>query len=247
MFPCRSRLNSWKKTEFYLDKKSGKEKRRSPVTKNEHLRKMIRQAVKNQIRFRYVLTDIWFASADNMICIKDELDKEFIMALKSNRKIALSLEDKANGHYHKISELGLPEGEPIEIYLEKVPFPLLLVLQIFTNGDGSIGARYLVSSDLALDGDKFNTIFKKRWKVEEYHRSLKQNSALAKSPTRTEKTQTNHFVAALWSFVKFEMLKVETKKNHYQLKNRLYMSALRMALEELRRLRPISLETISCI
>jgi len=46
------------------------------------------------------------------------------------------------------------------------------------------------------------------WKVEEYHPSLKQNASLAKSPTRTETTQTNTFVAALWSFVKILLLKV---------------------------------------
>jgi len=208
---------------------------------------MIAQAVKNKILFRYVLTDIWFASTDNMNYIKSEMKKEFIMALKSNRKVALSEEDKKQGRYHKINELGLPEGEPIQIYLEKVPFPLLLVFQLFTNGDGSIGTRYLVTSDLALDGDQLITIFQKRWKVEEYHRSLKQNSAIANSPTRTVKTQTNHFVASLWSFVKFEMLKVKTKQNHYQMKNRLHMSAMRVALDELRRLKPISLETISCV
>jgi len=69
--------------------------------------------------------------------------------------------------------------------------------------------------------------------VEEYHRSLKQNASLAKSPTRTETTQTNHFVAALWSFVKIELLKVQTKKNHYQLKSQLYFSALQVAFREL--------------
>ena len=55
-------------------------------------------------------------------------------------------------------------------------------------------------------------------------------------PTRTETTQTNHFVAALWSFVKIELLKVQTNKNHYQLKAQLYFSALQQAFQELRNL-----------
>ena len=50
--------------------------------------------------------------------------------------------------------------------------------------------------------------------MEEYHRSLKQNA----SETRTPTTQTNHFVAALWTFTKLELLKVRTNKNHYALK-----------------------------
>ena len=93
--------------------------------------------------------------------------------------------------------------------------------------------RYLVTSDLTLDAVQIITIYQKRWKVEEYHRSLKQNASLAKSPTRTETTQTNHFVAALWSFVKIELLKVQTNKNHYQLKAQLYLAALQQAFQEL--------------
>ena len=229
------------KTETYLDPKTGKEKRKSPETKNERYRRMLQAVCDNRIPFRYVLNDLWFASAENMRFVKLDLGKEFIMGLKSNRKVALSETDKAEGRYQRIDQLEIPEGTTLIIYLEGVPFPLHLIRQVFTNEDGSTGVRYLVTSDLTLDADQIITIYQRRWKVEEYHRSLKQNVALTKSPTRTETTQTNHFVAALWSFVKIELLKVRTKKNHYQLKSQLYLSALQQAFHELRRLQPISL------
>ena len=79
--------------------------------------------------------------------------------------------------------------------------------------------RYLISSDLTLDFVDFTTIYQKRWKVEEYHivpfgyRSLKQNASLAQSPTRTETTQTNHFVAAMWAWCKLELLCVRQPTN----------------------------------
>ena len=123
--------------------------------------------------------------------MKLDLKKEFIMALKSNRKVALSEDDKSNGKYQRIDQLDLPEGIPQIIYLEGVPFPLHLIRQVFTNEDGSTGVRYLVTSDLTLDANQIIAIYQKRWKVEEYHRSLKLNASLAKSPTRTETTQTN--------------------------------------------------------
>jgi hypothetical protein len=221
------------KTEKYIDKKTGKEKRHSKTTKNEHYRCMLQAVCKNKIPFQYVLNDIWFASAENMRFVKLDLQKDFIMALKSNRKVALTEDDKSNGKYQRIDQLNVPEISTHTIYLEGVPFPLQLVRQVFINEDGSAGVRYLVTSELTLDADKIITIYQKRWKVEEYHRSLKQNASLAKSPTRTETTQTNHFVAALWSFVKIELLKVQTNKNHYQLKAQLYFSALRQAFNEL--------------
>ena len=222
------------KTVTYIDKKSGKEKRKSKHTKNERYRRMLQATYKNKIPFEYVLNDLWFASAENMRFVKLDLKKDFIMALKSNRKMALSEDDKSNGKYQRIDQLELPERTIQTIYLERVPFPLHLVRQVFTNEDGSTGVRYLVTSDLTLDADQTITIYHKRWKVEEYHRSLKQNASLAKSPTRTEITQTNHFVAALWAFVKIELLKAQTNKNHYQLKAQLYLAALQQAFQELR-------------
>lgn len=225
------------KTEKYIDEKTGNEKRRSKTTKNEHAREMLQAVHKNQIPFKYVLTDIWFASAENMRFVKLDLEKDFIMALKGNRKAALSEEDKANGKYQQIETLKIPEGTTQTIYLEGVSFPVQLVRQDFTNKDGSTGVRYLVTSDLTLAADPIITTYQKRWKVEEYHRSLKQNASLSKSPTRRETTQTNHFVASLWAFVKIELLKVQTNKNHYQLKAQLYSSALQQAFLELQNLR----------
>jgi hypothetical protein len=225
------------KTATYIDKKTGQEKRKSPTTKNAHARQMLQAVCQNQIPFKYVLTDIWFASAENMRFVKLDLQKDVIMALKSNRNVAVSEADKSKGVYQHIEQLEVPEGTTCTIYLEGIPFPLHMVRQVFTNKDGSTGVRYLVTSDLTLDADHIIAIYQKRWKVEEYHRSLKQNASLAKSPTRTETTQTNHFVAALWAFVKIELLKVRTNKNHYQLKGQLYLSALQVAFQELQKLR----------
>lgn len=229
------------KTEFYIDKKTQKEKRRSSLTKNERYQQLLKQAVKNQIPFRYVLNDVWFASAKNMLFVKQELKRDFIMPLKTNRKVALSLDDKKNGRYVRLDELEVEANIEMIIYLEGVEFSLKLIKQVFTNGDGSIGILYLVSSDLDLTYDQMTTIYGKRWNVEPYHKSLKQNVSLSKSPTKTVITQSNHFFAALCGYIKLEMLKVSTKTNHFALKSKLYMKALRTAFDALDDLQPIRL------
>lgn len=229
------------KTEFYIDKKTGKEKRRSPITKNEHYQQLLKQAVKNQIPFRYVLNDVWFASAKNMMFVKHELERHFIMPLKTNRKAALSADDKKNGRYVRLDELEIEPNTEMIIYLEGVDFPLKLIKQVFANVDGSIGILYLVTSDVDLTYDEMTTIYGKRWNVEPYHKSLKQNVSLSKSPTKTVTTQSNHFFAALCSYIKLEMLKVSTKVNHFALKSKLYMKALRTAFDALNDLQTIRL------
>jgi hypothetical protein len=229
------------KTENYTDKKTGKAKRKSPVTKNEVYRQLLRQVKQNQIPFGYVLNDVWFASADNMKFVKHELERDFIMPLKTNRKIALSLEEKKNGHYVRVDTLDIEPNTVLTIYLEGVDFPLHLVKQVFTNADDSVGILYLVTSDFDLSYDGITTIYGKRWNVEPYHKSLKQNASLAKSPTKTVRTQSNHFFAALCAYIKLEMLKVSTKTNHFALKAKLYMNAVQSAFQTLDSLQPIRL------
>lgn len=229
------------KTERYTDPKDGKEKRRSKRTKNEMYRDLLWQAVRNQILFAYVLNDVWFSAAENMKYVKTTLKKEFVMPLKSNRKVALSVSDKRNGRYQSVDTLMLEPMKPVTVYLEGVEFALLLVKQIFTNEDGSTGILYLVTSDTTLDGNEMTTIYQKRWNVESYHKSLKQNASLEKSPTQTVVTQTNHFFAALCGFLKLELLKCDTKLNHFALRSKLYLRAVQSAYAALRELHPVTL------
>ncbi|MGH2613461.1 MAG: IS701 family transposase, partial [Rhabdochlamydiaceae bacterium] len=48
------------KTEKYIDKKTGRERRKSLKTKNEYFREMAKIAViDNQIKCRFLLADVW--------------------------------------------------------------------------------------------------------------------------------------------------------------------------------------------
>ena len=198
---------------------------------------LLRIAVHNQIPFRYVLNDVWFASAKNMKYVKLELRKDFIMPLKSNRKVVLSESDKQKGRFVAVETLELPASTAREVWLEDVPFPVRLIKQVFINDDGSRGVRYLVTSDLTLDYDQITKLFQKRWGIEVYHKSLKQNASLEHSPTRTETSQRNHLFASLCAFVKLERLKIKTGQSHFTLKSKLYLSAVQSALAELVKLK----------
>jgi hypothetical protein len=229
------------KTELYIDAKTGKQKRRSQLTKNARFRMLLLACAHNKLRFSYVLNDVWYASSDNMMFIKHTLKKQFVMPLKQNRKVALTLEQKHSGQYQAVSLLDLPEGTTRQVWLEGVDFPLILVKQRFTNEDGSTAVLYLVTSDLTLNYGQMTALYKRRWSVEVYHKSLKQNASLEKSPTRTETTQRNHLYGSLCAYIKLESLKLKTGINHFALKSKIYLSALRSAYAELVNLNPQSL------
>ncbi len=236
-----------KKTEWVFNKKKGKWQRKSPLTKNEHYRQMLKACTKNRIGFRYVLNDVWYASSENMIYVKEYLEKEFIMPIKTNRKVALTLEHKKRGEYEQVGSLELEPDTVREVYVEQVEFPLLLCKQLFKNEDGTEGVLYLVSSDVTLDYQQLTTIYQRRWKVEEYHKSLKVNASLAKSPTKTIRTQSNHVFASIYAFVKLERMKMATKMNHFALRSRIYLKAVQAAFRELQALRLPGVEPASCV
>jgi len=222
-----------KKTVRFLDSKTGKEKRKSAVTKNEMMRCMVQQAIANQhLKFSYVLADSWFASSDNMLLI-NKLKKYFVTDVKNNRLCMFSTEDRNKGQWTSLDKLPLQPEQPVKVWIKDLAIELLLCKFIFTNKDGSTGEMYLVSNDWCLSAEKFQTLYQKRWSVEEYHKSLKQNASLAKSPTRTVITQTSHLFASLLAYVKLERLKFVYKLNHFALKAKVYLAAVKMAWKQL--------------
>lgn len=226
------------KTLHFCDIKTKKEKRQSPVTKNELLRQMVQQSIHNQLKFKYVLADSWFGSAQNMLFIHRK-KKFFIFDMKSNRKAVLNQRDRNKGQWSRIDELNILDNTPVKVWLKDLDIPVLLTKQVFKNKNQTTGVRFLVSNDFSLTDDDFTTIFKKRWSVEEYHKSLKQNAAIAKSPTRTVKTQSNHLFASILAYVKLEKLKFNQRLNHFAIKSKIYLAANKAAFKELKALKAI--------
>lgn len=220
----------------YSDMETKAVKRKATITKNELMRDMILTAVKNQVKFKYVLMDTWFGAKENFEFIV-KYKKEFVSAIKSNRLIALSLEDKKQGKFVKVAELELSDKQSIRGYIRGYDKEVLLVRRIFTNKDGSTGVLNVVCSDMTLDGSSISTIYEKRWKVEEFYKSLKHNVDMAKSPTKTIRTQSNHIFLSIMAFFKLECLKIKHKLNHFAMRAKLLIRANQVAYQELQLLK----------
>ncbi|HEV8052911.1 MAG TPA: transposase [Parachlamydiaceae bacterium] len=220
----------------YCDLKTKKEKRQSSITKNQHFRSLIKQAVTNEVKFDYVLADNWFGAKDNMEFIHYELKKFFIFGMKANRLIAFSEEERKNGQYQNLNQFNFQDGEKRIIWLKDIAFPVALVTKIFKNEDGSTGTLHIVTNDLGNDADRIYEVYQKRWRIEEYHKSIKQNTSLEKSPTKVVRSQKNHIFASIISYCKLEFLKIKTTLNHFALKYKLILKANQMAFQELKNL-----------
>lgn len=190
------------------------------------------------MKWIYVLADSWFSSQENMEYVMEK-GRHFVFALKSNRTAASSYEQKRKGVFRAVSELDW-ETQPVQtVYLKGMETPLNVTRQTFRNEDGSTGILYLATDDLTLGYTDITTIYQKRWNVEEYHKSTKSNIGLAKSPTKTITSQSNHFFAVAVAYHKLERLSRATRLNQFALKTKLYYKALQATRQELERLKGV--------
>ena len=221
-----------KKRIQYSEVKTKQLKRKSEVTKNELMRQMLSNCLHNNLKFRYVLMDNWFSSEENFeFIVKHE--KHFMAAIKDNRLIALSEEDRKKKRYVRVDELKFPEQTVVQGWLKGYDKEVLLVRQVFTNKDGSTAVLHLVCSDLTCDYKAITTTYKRRWQVEVFHKSLKSNANLAKSPTRTVRTQSNHVFMSIYATFKLECLSIAKKSNPFALCRKLLINATRSAYEQI--------------
>lgn len=163
-----------RKNLYFCTLSDRKEKRRSNISKNEFFRNMLQQAVDNQVKFDYILADNWFGAKKNMEFIHYDMEKTFIFGMKANRLIALSERERKEGQYQSLNSLNLRDEETKIVWLKDLSFPVRVLRRIFKNENGTTGTLYLVTNDLNLDAEQIYDIYQKRWRIEEYHKSVKQ-------------------------------------------------------------------------
>ena len=93
--------------------------------------------------------------------------------------------------------------------------------------------------------DQVTTIYKKRWTVEQYHKEVKQITSFGKSPTKTVKTQSNHFYLSIMAYSKVEILKIRTKTNAFAMKDKIYFYALKSAMKQINELSTIQIKNVA--
>lgn len=216
--------------------KDKKEVWRCETTKNEMFRVLLKHAYQNAVKFGYVLCDSWYVNSSNINFIRS-LNKHLIGAVKTSLEVAVSAQNRANGKFVKIGELDLKVGVPMKVYIRSVKEPILVCKDIFINENASQGELLLLSTNVTDSFQQIISTYQERWGVEDYHKSLKNNASLSKSPTRTLQTQQTHFFASLCAYIKLERLKINENLNHFALKGKLYLKAIQAAFLELQDLK----------
>ena len=75
----------------------------------------------------------------------------------------------------------------------------LLYRRVFNNKDGREEILYLVPSNLSFSDKELKTIYKKRWNVETFHKTLKMNFSLSEITCSYGKNKVIIFFVAIFS------------------------------------------------
>ena len=185
------------------------QKENDDKTKNKHFQEMLKKAKKRDFKPLYVLTDSWYSGVENLKLIVKELNWNFISMLKSNRKVSIT-----KGIYISVSDLPLANKQVRKVWLKEYGYITVCKL-VDKNGD----ITYLGTSDLALmDYDSFIDHFDHRWKIEEFHRGLKQTTGIEKCYATSAKSQKTHIFASFVAFVKLETARIKEQVSWYEQK-----------------------------
>ncbi len=167
-------------------------------TKNQHFREMLITARSRGFNPWYILLDMWYANNANLKLI-DRFHWKWVAQLKKNRIVNL------NPHQPQhLDEIDIP-AEGVKVYLRGYGF--VLVLKTVTKDND---VEYYATNDLTLTWSAVERIYKRRWKIEEYHRGLKQNSGIAKCQSRSARAQRNHIWCALHALLILELHRIRT-------------------------------------
>ena len=180
--------------------------------KNDLFQEMVKKAVKRGFSPHAVLFDSWYASVKNIKFIRG-LEWRFICNLKSNRLVS-----EQKGTYVPIQDLNLANKQVRQVWLKE--FGTILVCKLVArNGD----ITYLATNDLSLTKyDEFTRHFAHRWKIETFHRGLKQTTGIEKCQATTISSQKTHIFAAFVAFMKLERTRLKDQTSWYEQKAQIH-------------------------
>lgn len=195
-------------------------------TKLDHMKDMMKMAIHREVTFTTVLMDTWYATTEMMLYIDKDLGKQYYCPIKSNRSVDGSGGTKP---YQAVSTLVWSESELKTGKLIKVKkFPKDYKHKLFRVVLSPEKTEWIVTNDLTQNStdlaQKESAI---RWKIEQFHREIKQITGIEKCQCRKRRSQRNHIICALRVWLFLNNLAHQTKQTVYELKHNLLSEYMR--------------------
>ena len=183
-------------------------------TRNDHFRDMLREAKNWGCNPEFIMFDSWYSGLDNLKLVRS-FGWYFLTRLKSNRHV-----NPDNSYNRQISEIIIPECGGV-VHLKG--FGFIKIIR-YLNKDGE--CEYWATNKLEMSYEEWENIKGNSWKIEEYHRGLKQCCAVEKCPARKKEVQLGHIFLSIQAFITFERCRIVSGISWYESKENLVINAI---------------------
>ena len=184
-------------------------------TKNEHFRQMLLTAKRRGFSPNYVGFDSWYSSLENLKLLR-ALDYRFITRLKGNRLVNPDKQAQV-----AVSTLRVP-AEGALVHLKG--FGMIRLFQTVAQ-DGDVG--HWVTDELTMTTETWQELSSCCWRIEQYHRGLKQCCGVERAQVRSAVGQKNHLLLCLRAFLRLEVNRLRSGQSWYEAKLAVVREAIR--------------------
>jgi hypothetical protein len=188
-------------------------------TKNDHFQDMLHRAKERGFEPSLILFDSWYASVDNLKIIR-RYGWHWLTRLKKNRLV--NPDDTKN---IQIQEIEIPSEGRI-VHLKAYGF--IKVFKIVTEDDD---IEYWATDVLEMDEAKREKMGGYSWKIEEYHRGIKQFCGVERCQARNGQSQRAHIMFSLRAFLRLEVERLKTGISWFETKRRIMRYAIRLYIK----------------
>ena len=189
-------------------------------TKNDYFLEMLDQVLAWGLRPSYVTGDSWYSSAENLKTVKNH-GLGLMFAVESNRTVSVE-----KGVWVQVQKLDIPaEGlmvwlrdfGQVKLFRTRLKDQLRHYVTYLSNGDDYESFKQA----------NFQSLHDQHWKIEQYHRMIKQVCNIERFQVRTKVAILNHIFASLCSFVHLQQMTLtDLIKNAYQWKRELFTQVI---------------------
>jgi len=169
------------------------DKDRDRKTKNDHFAEMLLEAFERGFDPALVCFDSWYASVENLKLCR-ALGWHFLTRLKQNRQIRVS-----GGSLQAVAEAGLTGGDGTICWLKG--FGQIKVFRVRAT-DGT--SEYWATSLDQMTEPEREKFALAAWRIEMYHRALKQQCLIERAQCRRLRPVLNHIGLCIRAFIRLE-------------------------------------------
>lgn len=192
------------------------DKDRDGKTKNDHFAEMLFEAYQREFNPEMVCFDSWYASVENLKLIR-AYGWHFLTRLKSNRQIRV-----AGSKLQAVSEAGLCGGDGTLCWLKG--FGEIKVFRVRAT-DGT--SEYWATNQIKMSESEREKFALAAWRIEMYHRGLKQQCLIERAQCRRYRPVLNHIGLCIRAFLRLESHCYQEKMSWMEAKTGIIREAVR--------------------